>query len=119
MMGSGFCEVRPPELRDGQELVGFQQRIRRDDSNSKTENNATMNYGMSENDVADTVYGHSTNSRSKMDSFYNSPGLLQKVKLLYKNDYKLWNLIKDRGSLSSGAELASKLSSECHSLAKN
>jgi len=118
MKGSGFCEVQPPKLRDGQELIGFQQRIRRDDSDSNT-NNATMNYGKITTEVSDTIYGHSTNSRSKIDSYYNSPDLLEKVKLLYEGDYKLWNLIKDKDSLSSGVELASKLSSVCNSLAKN
>ncbi len=119
MKGAGFCRVQPPELKDGQELIGFQQRMRQHHaSNNKAQNNETKPIYNNTEVVPDIIYGHSTNSRSKVDTYYNSPELLEKVRKLYDGDFKLWDLIKDKDSLSSGSELAAALSPECRSFGK-
>ena len=55
---------------------------------------------------------HSTQSQSKLDTYYTEE-LLDTVKILYANDYKIWDLIKVEEELVSGSELAMKLSPIC------
>ncbi|KAL7534159.1 hypothetical protein ACHAXR_005681 [Thalassiosira sp. AJA248-18] len=64
--------------------------------------------------AADTVYGHSKGSNSKMEKYF-TPELLKKVREeLYADDYKLWELVNANGKkMSKGKELVSQLSSEC------
>ena len=62
--------------------------------------------------ASDTGYGHATDSRSKMKTYYHSPEMLDKVRRLYEQDYKLWDLVNEE-TLHSGKELAMKISKEC------
>lgn len=61
--------------------------------------------------ASDTGYGHATDSKTKMDTYY-TPEMLKKVKELYKQDYKLWDLVNEE-KLHSGVELAMGLSDDC------
>ena len=83
--------------------------------------NHTEHVGFQQKDVvtnstaAQTAYGHSKGSRSKMEKYY-TPELLKRVQEeLYPDDYKLFTMVKENGiTLSKGAELASRLSKNCH-----
>jgi len=97
--GEGRCTSLPPNVAEGEQLFGFQQ---------KPENNAHPNNTLR---ASDTGYGHATDSRSKMDMYY-TPEMLEKVKTLYEHDYKLWELI-NKDELHNGRELAMILSDEC------
>lgn len=81
--------------------------------------NHTMQVGFQQRDeernvsAANTAYGHSKNSRSKLTEYY-TPELLQLVReKLYANDYKLYNLLSENKEPANGKELAMKLSSGC------
>eukprot|EP01083_Nonionella_stella_P248263 859751_1 len=82
--------------------------------------NYTTNVGFQQRDevsdssAANTVYGHSKGSKSKMEEYF-TPELLKKVQEeLYAEDYKLWKLVSANiKELSKGKELASHLSSDC------
>ena len=61
--------------------------------------------------AANTAYGHSTGSKEKMAKYY-TPELLMFVReKLYADDYKLYQLVSAKKTLSNGKELASQLSS--------
>ena len=91
------CISPPPSLKVGEKLFGFQQK-------PKSSMNDTLR-------ASDTGYGHATDSKTKMDTYY-TPEMLKKVKELYKQDYKLWDLVNVE-KLHSGVELAMGLSDDC------
>lgn len=82
--------------------------------------NHTIHVGFQQEDhdgnasAAETVYGHSKGSSSKMDEYY-TPELRKRVEdELYANDYKLWKLVSANGKkLSKGRALVSQLSNKC------
>ena len=86
--------IPPPQLISGDKLIGFQQRPR-------TAENETGKHSH-----------HSTHSRSKLSEYYTDD-LLHVVKRIYSRDYELWNLLKGQPEMSSGSELAVKLSPHC------
>ena len=88
-------------MKVGETLFGFQQKPPKD---GERKNESSLR-------ASDTGYGHATNSRSKMDTYY-TPEMLAKVKRLYEHDYKLWELV-DEERLHSGEELAMSLSDDC------
>lgn len=97
----GFeCSLFPPELKVGEELIGFQQ-------------HPQANYGSHGNSATDTAYGHSTSAQSKLAKYY-TPKLMETVKRLYRNDFELWDIVKSEDKFLSGSELAVKMSRQCH-----
>ncbi|KAL7487135.1 hypothetical protein ACHAW6_012736 [Cyclotella cf. meneghiniana] len=98
----GRCGSSPPSLAVGEPLFGFQQTPR--ESGGRRLNDTLR--------ASDTGYGHATDSRSKMNAYYRSADMLDKVKRLYEQDYKLWELVNEE-ELHSGKELAMKLSEVC------
>jgi hypothetical protein len=100
-VGTSRCNSAPPAVVAGERLFGFQQKP---ESNVGHKSNETIR-------ASDTGYGHATDSRSKMDTYYNSP-MLEKVKQLYEHDYQLWELVNQE-ELKSGRELAMSVSQEC------
>lgn len=98
----GRCGSSPPSLTVGEPLFGFQQTPR--ESGGRRLNDTLR--------ASDTGYGHATDSRSKMNAYYRSADLLEKVKRLYEQDYKLWELVNEE-ELHGGKELAMKLSEVC------
>lgn len=102
---SSRCNLPPPVLKVGDELFGFQQKHQLE-KNDKSKNNMK---------ASDTGYGHATDSKTKMSAYYTDE-MLEKVKRLYKEDYKLWDLVNDE-KLYSGRDLAMKISEECRSKA--
>ena len=81
--------------------------------------NETLHIGFQQKDeirnslASNTAYGHSKGSKNKMDEYY-TPELLKKVREeLYANDYKVYQLLKEKETLSSGKEIAAQLSTRC------
>ena len=95
--GTSRCNSPPPILKQGEQLFGFQQK-------PLSHSNNTLR-------ASDTGYGHATDSRSKMAKYYTLE-MLEKVKTLYEQDYKLWDLVNDE-KLHSGKDLAMRLSVQC------
>jgi hypothetical protein len=95
------CVVPPPRLWIGDKLSGFQQQGRHNIMKKEKKMEESIKFSH-----------HSTQSQSKLDMYYTEE-LLDTVKRLYANDYKIWNLIKDEEELVSGSELAMKLSPMC------
>jgi hypothetical protein len=61
--------------------------------------------------AANTAYGHSKNSYSKLDKYY-TPKLLKLVReKLYADDYRLYNLLREK-KLTDGKQLAMQLSGD-------
>ena len=92
--GAKGCDVPPPDPESPQQGIfhaGFQQK-----------------------DLAkqDT---HTTNSKSKLDLFYNTPQLLDTVKRIYKDDYTLWNALTQQPGRDwvRGSTLAKQLNPDC------
>lgn len=94
------CVVSPPRLRIGEKLSGFQHQGRHTMKEEKKKKESIK------------FSHHSTQSQSKLDMYYTEE-LLDTVKRLYANDYKIWDLIKDEEELVGGSELAMKLSPMC------
>ena len=92
------CVVPPPRLWIGDKLSGFQQQGRRNIIKDEKKREESIKFSH-----------HSTQSQSKLDMYYTEE-LLDTVKRLYANDYKIWNLIKDEEELVSGSELVMKIS---------
>lgn len=103
--GASRCSLPPPVLKVGEELFGFQQKKKQEKSQQSLR-------------ASDTGYGHATDSKTKMSMYYTSPEMLEKVKRLYKEDYKFWDLVNEE-QLHSGSELAMSLSEECRSNARD
>ena len=95
--GTSRCNSPPPILKAGEQLFGFQQK-------PVSHSNNTLR-------ASDTGYGHATDSRSKMAKYYTVE-MMEKVKMLYEEDYKLWDLVNDE-KLHSGRDLAMSLSEQC------
>lgn len=84
-----MCRLKSHQYNDTKH-VGFQQR----------DGDAT---------AANTAYGHSKDSQSKLEKYY-TPELLKHVReKLYADDYKLYSLVNGK-SLTKGKELAMELS---------
>lgn len=87
----------PPEpLRQGEEAVGFQQKVSKRGK-----------------DGMDTT-GHSKGSRSKVDVYY-TPELMKRVKGLYWMDFALWDAVKEaeKKGIVHGKYVATKLNPDC------
>ena len=92
--GARGCAVPPPDPDSPQHRIfhtGFQQN------------------GLAKRD------GHTTNSNSKLDLFYNTPQLLATVKRIYKGDYTLWNALTQQPGRDwvRGSTLAKQLNPDC------
>lgn len=91
----GMCSLKSHPYNHTKH-VGFQQR--------DEERNAS---------AANTAYGHSKNSQSKLAEYY-SPELLELVReKLYADDHKLYKFFTQNKEPANGKELAMKLSSSC------
>eukprot|EP01082_Thalassiosira_pseudonana_P005792 g5369.t1 g5369 contig2:410914-411488(-) len=63
--------------------------------------------------AANTSYGHSKGSKSKIEEYYTQEMLQLVREKLYPDDHKLYQLLAGKKELSTGKELASQLSSKC------